>query len=241
MLNESTFAGVGVRVEAASTMSVRGTIAKALALFAVTLVSAAAGWRAAADVLVGSGLWFLLGYLLLVALTLAAAANPRIAPVAGLVYGVLMGLWIGAISRVYEAYYDGIVAQALLASLGTFVACLLLYVSGAFRVTARGVKVIVGATLGIGLLYLMGWLLSIFGLDLLFWTDPGNPVGIVISVAICLVAALNLFLDFTFVELGVSGRAPRSMEWYAALGLLSTVVWLYLEVLRLLARTRARG
>jgi len=238
MLNEQTFAGVQAK-PAARTMTIGGTVAKTLVLLLVTVGFAGIGWRAAAHVLVTSGLWFFLGYLLLIGLTIAAANNPRIAPVAGLVYAVLTGLWIGAISRVYEAYYDGIVAQALLASLATVLACLVLYLSRAFRLTGKAVRVIVAATVGVGLLYLAGWLLSIFGLDLLFWTDPGNPVGIGISVVICVVAALNLLLDFGFIEAGVTAGAPTSMEWYAAFGLLSTVVWLYLEFLRLIARTRS--
>ena len=149
------------------------------------------------------------GYLLLIAITVAAAANPRLALPAGLLYSVLMGLWVGAISRVYEAYYDGIVAQALLASLATVLACLVLYLSRAFRLTAKRVRVIVVATLGVGLLYFLGWIFSIFGLDLLFFTDPGNPVGIAISVAICIVAALNLMLDFGFIEVQLEQRVGR--------------------------------
>lgn len=238
MLNETTFARTEAK-PAVHTMTIAGTVVRALFLLVVTAGFAGVGWRWAAHVLVGSGLWFFLGYLLLIAITVAAAANPRLALPAGLLYGVLMGLWVGAISRVYEAYYDGIVAQALLASLTTVVACLVLYLSRAFRLTAKRVRVIVVATVGIALLYFLAWILSIFGLDLLFFTDPGNPVGIAISVAICLVAALNLMLDFGFIEAGVKAGAPKQMEWYSAFGLLSTIVWLYLEFLRLLARTRS--
>jgi uncharacterized YccA/Bax inhibitor family protein len=237
MLNETTFARTEAK-PAAHTMTIGGTVVRALFLLVVTAAFAAVGWRWAAHVLVGSGLWFFLGYLLLIAITVAAAANPRLALPAGLLYGVLMGLWVGAISRVYETYYDGIVAQALIASLTTVVACLVLYTSRAFRLTAKRVRVIVVATLGVALLYFVGWIFSIFGVDLLFFTDPGNPVGIAISVVICIVAALNLMLDFGFIEAGVKAGAHKQMEWYSAFGLLSTIVWLYLEFLRLLARTR---
>jgi len=237
MLNERTFAAAPAR-PVARTMTVGGTVFKTLVLLVVTAGFAGVGWRAAGHVLVTSGLWFFLGYLLLIALTVATAGNPRLALPVGLLYALLTGLWIGAISRVYEVYYDGIVAQALLASLATVLACLILYLSRAFRLTSKAVRVIVGATLGIALLYFAAWIMSIFGLDLLFFTDPGNPVGIAISVAICIVAALNLMLDFGFIEAGVKTGAPKEMEWYAAFGLLSTIVWLYLEFLRLLARTR---
>ncbi len=105
------------------------------------------------------------------------------------------------------------------------------------KVTRRFVLVVVAATLGIGLMYLAAWMLSIFGVDLRFWTDPSST-GIVLSVIICVVAALNLFIDFAVIDQGVSNGAPSFMEWYSAWGLLATVVWLYLEVLYLLARLR---
>ena len=91
-----------------------------------------------------------------------------------------------------------------------------------------------GATVGIGLLYLVAWLLSLFGADLVFLSTP-TPLGIGLSIAICIVAALNLILDFGVIEAGAAAGAPREMEWLAALGLVSTLVWLYLEILRLLA------
>jgi uncharacterized YccA/Bax inhibitor family protein len=206
----------------------------------LTLGAAAFGWNAAADVLVQSGFWFFLAYLGLLALTIAAAHNPAIAAAAGILYALLMGAWVGAISRVYDVYYDGIVAQALLATLTVFVACLLLYSLRAVRVTGRFIKVVIAATLGIGLLYLFGWFLSIFGIDLLFIEDPGNPAGITISIIISFVAALNLFIDFDIVERGVQAGAPPAMEWYCAFALLSTIVWLYIEVLRLIARLRSQ-
>jgi uncharacterized YccA/Bax inhibitor family protein len=189
---------------------------------------------------VRSGFWFFLGYMGLLALTLAAAHNPAVAAAAGILYALLMGTWVGAISRVYDAYYDGIVGQALLATISVFIACLLLCSLRAVRVTGRFIKVVVGATLGIALLYLLGWLLSIFGIDLLFIEDPGNSTGIAISIFISLVAALNLFIDFDFIERGVKAGAPNAMEWYCAFGLLSTIVWLYVELLRLIARLRSQ-
>jgi len=144
---------------------------------------------------------------------------------------------VGAISKVYEAAYDGIVAQALLATMATVLVCLVLYVFGVVKVTRRFVLVVVAATLGIGLMYLTAWMLSIFGVDLRFWTEPSST-GVVISVVICIVAALNLFIDFAVIDQGVVNGAPSFMEWYSAWGLLATVVWLYLEVLYLLVRLR---
>jgi uncharacterized YccA/Bax inhibitor family protein len=219
-------------------MTVAGTVLKSLVLFVLTCASAVVGWSYASRVIEAtSGPSWLLGYFLLIALSFLAIANPRLAPLGGLVYAVLMGLWVGGISQVYEVAYDGIVAQALMATMAIVLVCLVLYAFGLVKVSRRFVLVVVAATLGIGLLYLSAWILSIFGVDLRFWTDP-SPTGIAISVVICIVAALNLFIDFAVVDHGVSGGAPKFMEWYSAWGLLATVVWLYLEVLYLLARLR---
>jgi uncharacterized YccA/Bax inhibitor family protein len=178
-----------------------------------------------------------LDYFLLIALSFLAIARPRLAPIGGLVYAVLMGLWVGGISQVYDVAYDGIVAQALLATLSIVLICLVLYALRIVKVSRRFVLVVVAATMGIALMYLVAWLLSLFGANLRFWTNP-SPAGIAISVVICIVAALNLFIDFATIDGGIAGGAPAFMGWYSAWGLLATVVWLYLEVLYLLARLR---
>jgi uncharacterized YccA/Bax inhibitor family protein len=120
-----------------------------------------------------------------------------------------------------------------------FAVCLVLYNIGAVKVTAKFTRVVIAATLGIALLYLVAWILSIFDVDIYFWTNP-NALGIIVSAGIALVAALNLFLDFDMIDKGVEAGAPKSMEWYSAFGLLATLVWLYLQVLQLLALTRSR-
>ena len=243
MINERTFSTESIHDlsggrEVAHRMTVGGTALKTLVLFVLTCGFAALGWdRADSVITASSGPSWLLGYFLLIALSFLAIANPRLAPIGGLVYAVLMGLWVGAISKVYEVTYDGIVAQALLATMATVLVCLLLYVFRVVKVTRRFVLVVVAATLGIGLMYFTAWILSIFGVDLRFWTDPSST-GIAISVIICIVAALNLFIDFAVIDQGVANGAPSFMGWYSAWGLLATVVWLYLEVLYLLARLR---
>ncbi|MGZ4150082.1 MAG: Bax inhibitor-1/YccA family membrane protein, partial [Actinomycetota bacterium] len=125
ILNEQTYSAEGVhaftggRTRTASTMTYGGVIVRALFFLVLTGISATAGWRAAADQRPQSGMWFFLGYLLLIAISLAAARNPRLAAIAGILYALLMGFWMGSISRLYETYYEGIVAQALLASVAT--------------------------------------------------------------------------------------------------------------------------
>lgn len=241
ILNEQTFSTTDVRAfakgESVRRMTYSGVIARSLFFLVLTVGFAVVGWNAAADVVVSSGLWFFLGYMLLVGISIAAASNPRLAVAAGVLYAVLMGMWMGSISRIYEAYYDGIVGQAIVASLATFLAALVLYASRAVRVTAKFVRVVVVAMVGLTLMYLFGWFMSLFGIDLLFWTEP-NTVGIVVSLLICILAAASLMIDFAVIEGGVGSGAPADMGWLAAFGLLTTLVWLYLEVLRLLAMLR---
>lgn len=244
MLNDATFAPSSATLQresaSASTMTLRGTIFKSLFLLLVAIAFGAFGWNRALDWFSDSnGLWWLVGYFLLIGLTIAAASNPDLALPAGLLYAALMGIWMGAVSRVYEDIYDGIVAQALLASVAAFVACLVLYLTGAVKVTANMARAIITATFGIFILYLVGWILSLFGVNLLFIVSP-TPLGIALSIGICLVAAFNLFLDFAIIDKGIEARAPAAMEWYAAFGLLATLVWLYAELLRLLALLRGR-
>ncbi len=232
-----TTAALGAR-PGGRVMTVGGTVAKSLILLFVTAGFAVVGWDHAGHVVrATAGPTWLIWYLVLIALSFLAIARPRIAPLGGFVYAVLMGLWVGGISRVYDAAYDGVVAQALLATMATVLVCLLLYLFGLVKVSRRFVLVVVASTFGIGILYLVGWILSLLGVGLRFWTDP-TPAGIVISLVICVVAALNLFIDFAVIDGGAAAGAPTFMEWYAAWGLLATVVWLYLEVLYLFARLR---
>lgn len=234
VLNADTFAAPAITGDSTRTMSYAGTIVKSLFLLIITVACAVGGWNAAEGAEPQSGLWFFLGYMLLLALTFAAAGNPRIAAPAGVVYALLMGTWMGSISRLYEEYYDGIVGGAIGVTLTVFLATLLLYMTRAIRVTGRFVAVMSIAIFGILLLYLAGWIFSIFGVELNFLYSP-TPVGIGLQIVIAIVAALSLTLDFAVIETGVTQQAPKDYEWYGAFGLQTTLVWLYLEILRLLA------
>ena len=244
MLNESTSSSENLRGLTAvraepRPMTIPGTIIKALLLIALTLALAAIGWNRATDILAQSGLWFFIGYVLLLGLSVGAAANPRLALQTGLLYSVLMGLWMGAISRVYESYYDGIVDQVLLASVGVFAACLLFYSLRVVGVTGGVVQVVMGATLGIGILYLFGWLLSLFGIDRLFRTDPGEHRRDRHRRGDLPYRCPQPVHQLALIEGGARASAPREMEWYSSFGLLTTLVW-YVEVLRLQARIRSQ-
>jgi uncharacterized YccA/Bax inhibitor family protein len=240
MLNDNTFDAANVAKVSASThsMSYGGVVLKTLFLLVVTVIAAAFGWHNALRWFSPtSGLLFFAGYIVLMMLTFAAVRNPGAAALAGIVYALLMGGWMGAISRVYEQYYEGIVGQAVFTSLCVFLACLLLYGSRIVKVTNKFAGMVIGATVGLVFLYFVAWIFAIFGVHFVFWDQP-TSLGIGLAIAIALVAALTLFLDFAVIERGVEAEAPKGFEWYCAYGLQSTLVWLYVEILRVIALLR---
>jgi uncharacterized YccA/Bax inhibitor family protein len=146
---------------------------------------------------------------------------------------------VGSISKIYESFYEGIVFLALTATLAVFVGALILYVFRVIKVTQRTSSVIIIATVGIGLFYLATLLLSIFSVNVPLVTGVG-PASLVFSIVVVIIAALNLLLDFAVIENGIRSGAPRAFSWFAAFGLMVTIVWLYIEILRLLAIVFAR-
>ena len=237
MLNDKTFSGASgpIAREATDRMTIGGTILRSAVLTVVALVFGTVGWNNVATVLnTASGLVFLVVLLGLIGLSFVAARNPRMAVWIGPVYAVVVGVWAGAISRVYEQMYQGVVPQAVLATISVLVVTLLLYTLRIVRVSPRFVQVVLAATLGVIGLYVVDIVASFFGASFI----EATPLGIGISVVTSLVAAFNLFVDFYFVEQGVKAGAPRYMEWYSAFALVATIVWLYLELLRLLSFVR---
>jgi uncharacterized YccA/Bax inhibitor family protein len=247
LLDDTTFSPENVRLATGGRaetrrMTLRGVTikSKSLLFIAITMVCGAIGWNRAREVIeTTSSLWFLLGYLGLLALAIWVSMNPKWSSIVGAIYGVFMGLWMGAVSRVYEAAWDGIVAQALLVTICVFLGCVVLYNLEVVRVTSRMARAVGLAMLGILLMYLTGWILSLFDVDIMFWNEP-DPLGIAISAIIAFVAALNLFVNLDFIDRGVKSGAPEVMEWYSAFALLAALIWLYIEVLRLLALVRSR-
>jgi len=161
-------------------------------------------------------------------------------PVTAPLYSALEGLALGGISAVTDARYPGIGMQAVALTFGTLFVLLLAYRSGLIQVTQKMRLGIVAATGGIALLYLLEMGMGFFGYH--FTTINGNgAIGIGFSVVVVIIAALNLVLDFDFIEQGVKVGAPKYMEWYGAFGIMVTLVWLYLEILRLLSKMRSRN
>ncbi|MBZ0166967.1 MAG: Bax inhibitor-1/YccA family protein [Candidatus Omnitrophica bacterium] len=163
------------------------------------------------------------------------------APITAPVYALLEGLFIGGISAFFELQYPGIVIQAVGLTFGTLFALLLVYKSGLIQVTQKFRVGIAAATGAIALFYMVVWIASFFGANLFSEMRWGSsPMGIGFSLVVVTIAALNLVLDFDFIERGSQSGVPKYMEWYGAFGLMVTLIWLYIEILRLLAKLRNR-
>ena len=223
-------------------MTVSGTASASLVLFAVLLISAAVGWIAVAEPQPGVlsfPMMAIVGAIVGFIAAIASAFKPLWSHILGPVYAVGQGLFVGAISKMFNAQYSGIVLQAVGTTLAVFGVMLFLYRTRVIRVTNRFRRIVIGATLGLVVFYLVAMVFSLFGANISFFTGSGS-VGILFSLFVAGLAAFNLALDFDFIENGEQMALPRRMEWFAALGLLVTVVWLYLEILRLLAKLRDR-
>jgi len=172
-------------------------------------------------------------------LALVSFFVPKIARITAPLYAVAEGLFVGAVSKFYETQYENIVVQAVGLTIGVFAVMLTLYATGRIRVTPRFRLGVFAATGGVALIYLVSFMARLFGADVPFIHDNGI-VGIGFSLVVVVIAALNLTLDFDFIDKAEQAGAPRHMEWFAALGLVVTLVWLYLELLRLLSKLRSR-
>jgi uncharacterized YccA/Bax inhibitor family protein len=228
-------------------MTVNGTIARTGLLLVLMLITGAWTWHrfmlgiAGGDLAAGVAavqpfLWG--GVIVGLVLALAGTFKPNWTPVTAPLYALAEGTFLGGISAMFEVHYHGIVLQAILASVGVLVVMLALYRTGVIKVTQKFRMGVLAATGGILLLYLVSWGLSAFtsvNTSILF---GGGTLSILISIFVVCIAALNLVLDFDLIEGAAEQRAPKYMEWYGAFALMVTLVWLYLELLRLLGNTR---
>ena len=170
---------------------------------------------------------------------LVTVFKPTAAPITTPLYAAFEGLLLGGLSLVFEARYPGIVINAVGLTFGTLAVLLLAYSSGLIRPSENFKLGVVAATGAVALLYLVSMVLGFFGKTVPFIHDSG-PIGIGFSLFVVGLAALNLVLDFDFIERGAAAGAPKYMEWFGAFGLLVTLVWLYIEILRLLAKLQDR-
>jgi len=173
-------------------------------------------------------------------LVVIAAFKPQYSAYLAPGYAVFEGLFIGGISAIFEAMYPTIVVQAVAATFVTFIVCLGLYKYKIVKVTEQFKSVVIAATLAIATYYLISWLFSMF--TSFVHVHAGNStMSIGISVFVIIIAALNLFLDFDRIDKGAEQKMPKYMEWYSAMGLMITLVWLYIEFLRLLSKLSSKN
>ena len=242
MLNEQTWSSPEIDEAypaSSSQMSYGGVAVKAVVFVIIIGALAVVGWNNAATYSgKGAGLVYLIGYIVLIALTIMAARSPKLALPAGLLYALLTGLWMGAISRYYDEVFEGVVGIALLCTFVITIAMLVLYALRVFRVTAKAIQIIVAMSAGVGLLYFIGWVLSWFGVNLEFLYGT-SATAIVFGLIILAIAAATLLVDFANIEDGVKAGAPKRRSGTPP-GIVSSLVWIYLEVLRLLARMGSR-
>ena len=238
-LNAKAFQGEGVGTGEA--MTLKGTVNKTGFLLLCVVATAAWTWnifmrsgnpQSVIPLLVIGGIG---GFIF----ALVTAFKQTWAPVTAPIYALLEGLVLGGISAMFEMRYHGIAIQAVSLTFGTMFALLLAYRSGLIPVTQNFKLGVFAATGGIVLFYVAQFVLGFFGIH--FATINGSgPIGIAFSVFVVIVAALNLVLDFDFIENAVTAGAPKYMEWYGAFALMVTLIWLYLEILRLLTKLRSR-
>lgn len=226
-------------------MTVKGTVNKSLLMILLVILGATYTWgiffqNPNPDVMPPSLITYMLiggigGFVISLVIMFRPVASPWAAPI----YAVLQGLFLGAISAFFEFKMKGIVIQAAGLTFLTMISMLFLYKTRIIKVTEKFRMGVFAATGGIALMYLVSFVLGLFGVNVPFM-HSGGTLGIVIGLVICGVAALNLVLDFDLIERGAENRLPKFMEWYSSFALMVTLVWLYLEILRLLARINSR-
>jgi uncharacterized YccA/Bax inhibitor family protein len=223
-------------------MTVRGTLNKFGFIFLMMMASAAFTWHAHDEGQNVTGYMFgglFGGFIVALVITFKRSWAGYLAPL----YGLLEGLFVGAISALinyqFAETYPGIVLQAVGLTFGAAIAMFLLYNFKVIKATERFKSIMFTATAGIAIFYLIAMVLRMFGIDIPFLHE-GSAIGIGFSVFVVAIAALSLIIDFDMIETGSAMGAPKHMEWYCAFGLLVTIVWLYIEILRLLSKVASR-
>lgn len=232
-LSEKTFQQVDHTATSQGSMTLSGTINKTGLLFLILLLGASISWYQPSQLFIWGGA--IGGFIIAMVTIFKKEWSPVTAPI----YAGLEGLFLGGISLMYANLYEGIVYNAVMLTLGVFAAMLMAYRSGFIQVTKKFRMGVVAATGGIFLVYLASFVLGFFGIEISLIHGDGL-MGIGFSLIIVGVAALNLVLDFDLIEKGVENRAPKYYEWYTSFALMITLIWLYIELLRLLSKLQRR-
>ena len=223
-------------------MTQNGTLNKFGLMMILVLAAASFTWKAAEE---GKNImpWMIGGAIGGLIIAIALAFKPQWSPILAPVYALLEGAFVGGISAYYNnafsAYAPNIVMQAVGLTFGVVIAMFVLYRTGVIKATQRFKSIVFAATAGIAVFYLLAMALRMFGIEMPL-IHESTTMGIIFSLVIVAIAALNLILDFDMIEQGSAMGAPKYMEWYGAFGLLVTIVWLYIEILRLLSKFARR-
>lgn len=224
-------------------MTARGAYIKTLLLVGISIVAGAFGWSQVEIVEIAGRqiamqpAWTWICFIFVMIFGIGAIAAGKAIPIFAIGYAVSYGIILGIASHFYNLEWDGIVLQAVLATMAVFTATLVIYLTGIIKVTGKfvmGVSIAMGALM---LLYLAVWLFSLFGVRFTFLFSP-TPLGIVFALLIVILAALNLPIDFEFINRSAAAGAPKIMEWYGAFGLMLSIIWMFVSILRLLALIR---
>lgn len=245
VLNDDAFRGYTMddAAAASTTMTIQGTALKTLILLGLCVGTASFTWSMVfTQQNVGAAMpWMIGGAVVGLISALVVSFKPTTAPYGAPIYALAQGLFLGGISALFEAtQYNGIVLQAVAATFGTMFALLMAYQTGIIRATENFKLGVFAATGGIAIVYLVSMVGQIFFSAPIPYIHESGWIGIGFSVFVVIIAALNLVLDFDFIENAAAQRVPKYYEWYGAFGLMVTLVWLYLEILRLLAKLNSR-
>jgi len=220
-------------------MTIQGTVNKTAILLLLVFISASYTWgKFSVDNPAAIQPWIMAGLIVGLILALITVFKKTAAPITTPLYALAEGLVLGGVSAFFDKMFPGIVIQAIALTFGTLFALLVAYRSGLIKATENFKLGVAAATGAVFLVYIIDFVMSFFGSGMTFLHGNGL-LGIGISGVIVVVAALNLVLDFDFIENAAENGAPRYMEWYGAFGLIVTLVWLYLEILRLLSKLRS--
>ncbi|HJO17120.1 MAG: Bax inhibitor-1/YccA family protein [Vicinamibacterales bacterium] len=236
-LSANTFTAIP-HVVGQEVMTIGGTVNKTAMALAILFITATYVWgQGTAGTLPMGLVWggFIGGFIVAMVTVFKHAWAPYTTPL----YAAFEGAALGGISFIFEQQYPGIVSQAIFLTFGTLGALLVAYRSGIIKATENFKLGVAAATGGIFLVYLLSFIVGFFGVEVPLIHSSGT-FGILFSLFVVVIAALNLVLDFDFIEEGAERGAPKYMEWYGAFGLLVTLIWLYLEILRLLAKLQSR-
>lgn len=226
-------------------MTIQGAVNKSFLLIALVVIAAVFSWSSAfpdgwsIDTAPVIPVWYYPAMIGGLVIAFIIIFKQKTAPMLAPVYAVVEGLMLGALSSIFEARYPGIVLQAVLCTMGVFLALLFLYKTRIIKATENFKLGVVAATMGICLVYVLDTILRLCGINVPY-IHEGGMIGIGISLFTTTIAALNLVLDFDFIEKAADQGVPKYVEWYAAFGLLVTLIWLYLEILSLLGKSRKK-